>query len=716
MERITAIKRAVYGIIMSLVLLYIFPSCVMAGDTVKLHFLCVNGDNSGQDAILIESNGEFGFVDCGQWKDRERIRSAMRDIGVTHENLKFVIGTHAHADHIGFLNDMMKEYRCIERIYLMPFTANCLTDPSSWKDTSWENAMKTADKLKIPVVNTFAEGASTTPWAKPNKRNRYTASPHFMFGDASIDIYNYSQKYIKEKVVNANDASLVVKITANGHTALITGDLSNAPGIGSDIGKDEEAMAKMIGHVDILKAPHHGYRWEDTNSPDDLLAFSPQWLIQTGYTSFFDYQYSNSRSFDTVLDMCRSGMRYAATGWYDRRVVHNDDGRSAITIRMDDLSSNLDEDVIIIAADQSGNTFGFKGGRLYDGPASKYRAYLSVGTAYNEEIQCIDIGEASYIIDSNGEVMSGKTNIGEKVYECDADTGRVTKVSAVKPMPDFDPTIQIVETIQATEDDQWKSVYFGRFDRNEMLDELNKIRRENGKSELVLSRDQTPADVRAINVTKGMQDENEHEMVVIEFGKMDIADLIQKIRSDEQMTNLVLGNYTEVAESYMISPRDIGCATLYVIEFYGPQRDGVTEPETTENADPDISQPAAPEEDPTETYEPDDSTETQDEQDAQETSDETAEQDPEKSEDRQLESTESDETGSNEERQYEWQEPAEHVADARPSTEPENDTASMSDRNLLENNNALLESNNALLQEIADLLKQILDVISVHGL
>ena len=38
---------------------------IRSASDVKLHFLCVTDDDAGRDLILIESGGEFGFVDCG---------------------------------------------------------------------------------------------------------------------------------------------------------------------------------------------------------------------------------------------------------------------------------------------------------------------------------------------------------------------------------------------------------------------------------------------------------------------------------------------------------------------------------------------------------------------------------------------------------------------------------------------------------------------------
>lgn len=353
---------------------------IRSASDVKLHFLCVTDDDAGRDLILIESGGEFGFVDCGTFAAREQTLSIMDDLGVTPDNLKFIIGTHAHGDHIGLMDHLIYRYRP-ERVYLMPFTKDDMVNPDEWKDVSWENAMKQADACKVPVIDTFEEGASEEPWINKNRKNRYTASPHFKFGDAQIDIYNYSQQYHESKVVNANDTSLVVKLTAGGHTALLTGDLSNARGIGDDPGYDEAAIADEIGHVDILKLPHHGSGFYNTMRPLDLKKFSASYLIQTGPTHFIftgKNQYGKVKCFSEVLREVKMGAKYVSTFWYDKRIIGSA-GLGAITFDMTTLENNIPTNYSIMALDQDGRSYMFRGGRLADFTLDDGDVYISNG-------------------------------------------------------------------------------------------------------------------------------------------------------------------------------------------------------------------------------------------------------------------------------------------------------------------------------------------------
>lgn len=376
---------------------------------VKLHFFCVTDDLEGQDVILIESGGEFGFVDCGTYAARERTVSIMDKLGVTKENLKFIIGTHAHGDHIGLMDHLIYTYNP-ERVYLMPFTKDDLVNPKEWTDVSWDNAMKQADACGVPVIDTFEVGASEEPWTEKNDDNRYTASPHFTFGDAEIDIYNYSQQYHETKVENANDTSLVVKLTAGGHTALLTGDLSNAEGRGDDPGFDEVAMADEIGHVDILKFPHHGSGFDHTIHPNDLRKFSATYLVQTGPTHFLftgNNDYGKIKSFAEVLREVKMGAVYVSTFWYDKRII-GEAGLDTITFDMATLENNVPDDYSIMALDQDGRSYMFRAGRLSEFTLDKGDVYISNGKR-NEAGQftaddiVYTINDDSKIVGANGQ-------------------------------------------------------------------------------------------------------------------------------------------------------------------------------------------------------------------------------------------------------------------------------------------------------------------------
>lgn len=566
-----------------------FAEPVGAAEDTKVHFLCVTG-NKGEDAILLESDGRFGFVDCGYWKSGEQILECIEELGVTKDNLEFIIGTHAHADHIGFLNDLLDTYRP-ERIYLMPFDSSCLTDPAQWKDKSWANAMQKADRLGIPVIDTFSEGAGERPWILKKRSNRYTASPHFSFGQAEIDIYNYSQSYRTQKVENANDTSLVVKVTAGGHTALITGDLSNAPGIGTDPGYDETAIAEEVGHVDVLKLPHHGYRWSDTNAPQDLQMFSPQWFIQTGSTDMLDYQYDNAETMNEILEECNNGSRYAATAWYDKKLIGRD-GLPAITLDMGTLESNLSDKVTIAAVDKDGHVHCFTAGSLEKQMPFGNTVYFSNGkkNTSNEE-HFAKCASGIYALNRDNRILSGKVRIKETTYLCLPEYGVCSRISQEKGLQDtsMNPEMMLNPLeIAPLEPDVTEGVY-PRWDQDGMLEKLNAYRADNGLPALNLKADNDYAKKRAVEYEQNDTVMRKDEVVIPSYLSLSVDDAMSRTAGSAQYRNVYLGDYEEVEMTCYVYPWADAYATVYVMEFYSADGANIGEIDEQSELPPVIS-------------------------------------------------------------------------------------------------------------------------------
>lgn len=71
---------------------------------MEVHFI----DVGQADAILIESENEYMLLDAGNNEDGDEVVNYLKKEGV--ENLKYVIGTHPHEDHIGGLDDVIQSF------------------------------------------------------------------------------------------------------------------------------------------------------------------------------------------------------------------------------------------------------------------------------------------------------------------------------------------------------------------------------------------------------------------------------------------------------------------------------------------------------------------------------------------------------------------------------------------------------------------------------
>lgn len=222
-----------------------FP-CQVSPD--RIHFL-----NTGHsDAILLESRGLFALIDAGEDTDYPPNKPNLKLKGYEQAvlaylkrhaacedgtvRLEFVLGTHAHSDHLGGFDTVILDPKIvIKQAYLKEYREAPI---NRYERTRWDNQevydqMLSALRARVvPVTDQFpAQGMS--------------------FGNFHLDFYN-TQYDNSGKAIGENDNSVVVKVSKGERSALLTGDLDNLSG-------DEKRLAPTIGHVDLLKLGHHGY-------------------------------------------------------------------------------------------------------------------------------------------------------------------------------------------------------------------------------------------------------------------------------------------------------------------------------------------------------------------------------------------------------------------------------------------------------------------------
>lgn len=180
---------------------------------------------------------------------------------------------------------------------------------------------------------------SSTP-ARSGAFDNYTgntSTPSFMLGDMLIEIKNYGTDYQTNPKADANYFSLGVKVSVNGVTAFLAGDINNYEGT-------ETALAGDLGHIDLLKLGHHGGYGSNTWSY--LQTLSPQIAILTGtYSNVSNSTFNNEiGTLDCLKRLTEIGTRLYATGWYSEQL-------SAIVISMDtNLSNNIPIDTFAVAS------------------------------------------------------------------------------------------------------------------------------------------------------------------------------------------------------------------------------------------------------------------------------------------------------------------------------------------------------------------------------
>lgn len=214
---------------------------------LKVHFI----DVGQADSILIQQGNENMLIDAGNNEDEDTIKSYLNNLGITE--FKYVVGTHAHEDHIGSLDYIMNSFK-VGKIYFPKATATTKT---------FENLLK-AVKNKVMQF--------TYP----------TVGETFNLGNAKCTILAPNSNNYED----ANNDSIVIKLEYGNNSFMFTGDAEDV--------SEKEMLSKGFDlKADVLKVGHHG---SSSSSCDEFLnAVNPKYaVISVGKDN--DYGHPNKES------------------------------------------------------------------------------------------------------------------------------------------------------------------------------------------------------------------------------------------------------------------------------------------------------------------------------------------------------------------------------------------------------------------------------------
>lgn len=191
-------------------------------DVLQVHFIDV-----GQgDSILLQQAEEAMLIDAGGNDKGDYVVDYCERAGV-HE-LKYVVGTHAHEDHIGGLDDVIRDLE----------VDNILITPSDYPSVTYEEVLNAVEERHVQEI--IPKAGDT-----------------FRLGEAEILVTAPNRQDYREE----NNRSIILKITYGEISYLFCGDAE----IESEYDMTENGLDIT---ADVIKIGHHG---SDTSTSQMLL-------------------------------------------------------------------------------------------------------------------------------------------------------------------------------------------------------------------------------------------------------------------------------------------------------------------------------------------------------------------------------------------------------------------------------------------------------------
>lgn len=204
------------------------------------------------DSILINDNGTYMLIDAGNNEDGNKLTNYLKTLNINE--FKFVVGTHAHEDHIGGMDNIIDNFK-INTFYMPDVITTTKT---------FESVLDSLEKENVTFETPKEDSILTLDNAKINVL------------------------YVGNDEKNLNNSSIVLKLTYGNTSVLFTGDAET---------EVEKKLLNKDLKADVLKLGHHG---SATSTSDEFLNLvNPTYsIISVGLNN--SYKHPSSKTLEKL--------------------------------------------------------------------------------------------------------------------------------------------------------------------------------------------------------------------------------------------------------------------------------------------------------------------------------------------------------------------------------------------------------------------------------
>lgn len=231
-------------------------------DKLKIHFL----NTIWSDAIILEKNNHFAFVDTGSKFYYPMIENYLYEHNIT--KIDFIILTHFHNDHYGNIENIIYNFK-VDKLYLKRYygldgtTSSGYSSNEEYIKNEFKNYYAILEACEITLTDVIFVDELGCNELEVNFQG--TILELYDIKNRLNDIYsNKESKYYQKKVFNENFNCIGIFIREKNHNIFLGADVTCSS---YDIKEIKEISLQMINRVyekhninsiDLYKSCHHG--------------------------------------------------------------------------------------------------------------------------------------------------------------------------------------------------------------------------------------------------------------------------------------------------------------------------------------------------------------------------------------------------------------------------------------------------------------------------